>query len=136
MKLCFLQQLSVASQLSRQQERDHRHRQEMLIKVMESVKFLVRQGLPIRGHTDDESNLLQLLKCRTTDVEGLEAWISSGKYLSHEVTNEIVELMAHHLLRNLLGAIRIAKYFSIIADETQDVSGLETVCNFAEMAGQ
>ena len=125
MKLCFLQQPFVASQLSRQQERDHRHRQEMLIKVMESVKFLVRQGLPIRGHTDDESNLLQLLKCRTTDVEGLEAWISSGKYLSNEVTNEIVELMAHHLLRNLLGAIRIAKYFSIIADETQDVSGLE-----------
>ena len=83
---------------------------------MESVKFLVRQGLPIRGHTDDESNLLQLLKCRTTDVEGL-AWISSGKYLSDKVTNEIVELMAHHLLHNLLGAIRIAKYFSIIVDE-------------------
>ena len=33
--------------------------------------------------------------------------------------------MAHHLLRNLLGAIRISKHFSIIANETQDVSGLE-----------
>ena len=58
------------------------------------------------------------------DVEGLEAWINSGKYLSHEVTNEIIELMAHSL-RNLLVDIRAAKFFALICDETQDISGLE-----------
>lgn len=65
---------------------------------------------------------MQLLKCRSRDVEGLESWISSGKYLSHEVVNEIVEMMAHQLLRNLLDNIRLVKFFS---DETQDISGLE-----------
>ena len=97
----------------------------MLLKVLESIKLLARQGLAIRGHSDEESNLVQVLRCSMADVEGLEAWINAGKYLSHEVTNEIVELMAHALLRNLLVDIRSAKFFALICDETQDISGLE-----------
>lgn len=58
-------------------------------------------------------------------MEGLQTWINSGRYLSHEIVNEIIELMAHHILRNLLADIKTAKWFSIIADETQDISGHE-----------
>lgn len=36
-------------------------RQEMLIKQISSLKYLLRQGLAVRGHDDIESNLLQLL---------------------------------------------------------------------------
>ncbi|XP_003389518.1 PREDICTED: zinc finger MYM-type protein 1-like [Amphimedon queenslandica] len=124
-KIVLQQQPSVATQLSRQSEKDHKHRQAMLMKVLQSIKLLARQGLAIRGHSDEESNLVQVLRCRMADVEGLEAWINAGKYLSHEVTNEIVELMAHALLRNLLVDIRNAKFFALICDETQDISGLE-----------
>ena len=123
MKVALLQQPSVATQLSRQVEKDHKHRQDMLMKILESIKFLVRQGLSLWGHSDKESNLIQLLKTRATDVEGLEAWIGSGKYLSHEVINEIIEMMAH--LRNLLVNIRNANLFALIANETQDINGLE-----------
>ena len=59
------------------------------------------------------------------DVEGLEACINSGKYLTHEVTNEIIELMAHSLLCNLFVDIRAAKFFALICDKTQDISDLE-----------
>ena len=105
----ILNQLSVATQLSRQTEKYHK--QDMLMKVLESIKFLVRQGLPLNGHSDEESNLIQLLKCRATDH-----WIGSGKYLSHEeVTNET---MAHHLPHNLLVNIRKAKLLALISDET------------------
>ena len=76
----------------------------------------------MNGHSDEESNLIQLLKCRATDH-----WIGSGKYLSHEVTNEIIEMMAHHLPRNILVNIRKAKLFALISDETQDITGLESL---------
>ena len=68
---------------------------------------------------------MQLLKCRADDVEGLESWIHEGKYLSHHIVNELLEMMAHQLLRGLLNEIREAKWFSLIADETRDISGTE-----------
>jgi hypothetical protein len=71
MKTILMQQPPVATQLSKQAEKDHKHRQDMLMKVLQSIKFLVRQSLAVRGHTDEESNLTQLLKCRAADVEGL-----------------------------------------------------------------
>jgi len=40
-------------------QRNHR---QMLIKQLSSVKFLIRQGLTIRGHDDAESNFVQLLQ--------------------------------------------------------------------------
>ena len=68
----------------------------MFFNVITSLKLLTHQGLPIRGHTDEESNLVQLLECRAEDVEGFQTWVNSGRYLSHEIVNEIIELMAHH----------------------------------------
>lgn len=128
MKIVLQQQPSFATQLFRQSKKDHKYWQAMFMKVLESIKLLARQGLAIHGHSDEESNLFQVLRCRMADVEGLEAWINSGKYLSHEVTNEIIELITHSLLRNLLVDIRAAKFFALICDETQetqDISGLE-----------
>ena len=45
--------------------------------------------------------------------------------VSHEIVNEIIEMMAHSNLRNILACIKTAIHFAIIADETQDISGLE-----------
>ena len=47
------------------------------------------------------------------------------KYLSHEIINKQIEIMAHHLLRGLLAKIQAAEYFALIGDETRDVSGKE-----------
>ena len=37
-------------------------RVQMLLKQLSSLKYLLRQGLAIRGHDDREGNMLQLLK--------------------------------------------------------------------------
>lgn len=47
------------------------------------------------------------------------------KYLSHEIINEQIEIMAHQLLRELLTNIKAAEHFALIGDETRDVSGKE-----------
>ena len=46
-------------------------------------------------------------------------------YSRSHIVNELIEIMAHDLLRNLLSEIRNRKWFSLIADETRDESGKE-----------
>ena len=98
---------------------DQKYRQKMLMKVL-SLRFLVCQGLAIRGHREEDSNLVQLLKCRSE----IHSWIKDGRYLSHDIVNEFPEMMAHQLLRGILKEIKNATWFALVADKTQDVSGL------------
>lgn len=72
----------------------------------------------------------QLLKLQQTDVEGLQSFIDEGQYLSHEIINELFEMMAHKLLRGLLDEIKIVEWFAIIADETSDISHTEQLATF------
>ena len=78
-KIKLLQQPSVASQLSKQLTSDQVKRREMLLKLLSSIKYLVRQGLALRGHVENESNLIQLLKCRSEDIEGMDKWLEDKK---------------------------------------------------------
>ena len=95
------------------------------------MRYLARQGIPIRGHSDNDSNFVQLLKLRARDVSVLDSWIKnrSQNYLSHEVQNELLQLMSAQVLRDLIRDIG-NNYFSIICDEYTDISNKEqlTVC--------
>ena len=51
-----------------------------------------------------------------------------GKYLSHDIVNESLEMMAHHLFRGLLRKIHEMEWFAVIVDETRDASGSEQLC--------
>ena len=51
----------------------------MLLKLLSSIKYLVWQGLALRGHVENESNLIQLLKCRSEDIEGMDKWLEDKK---------------------------------------------------------
>ena len=61
----------------------------VLLKILQNVKFLGRQGLAFRGHDDSESNFMQLFKLRELDNPVLSAWQkrSGDKYLSPEIQN-------------------------------------------------
>ena len=85
----------------------------------------MRQGLAVRGHDEEEGNLSQLLKCRSQDKTDIGEWLKNGTYQSHDINNEIIQLMANQLLRGLLDEIRSAEWYSLIADETRDASGAE-----------
>ena len=125
LKYSALQQPSVAAQLSRQVESDQLKRRDAFLKQLSSLKYLVRQGLAVRGHVEEDGNLQQLVKCRSEDVASLEEWLKHSGYKSHDIINELIQLMAHQLLRNLLDQIRRAEWFAVIADETRDMSGHE-----------
>ena len=92
----------------------------MLYTVLSSLRFLVRQGLAIRGHDEMESNLMQLLLLRCDDIPDLKRWLHEKRFLSSDISNEVVKIMSNRLLRGLLQDIRDTSYFSLIVDEATD----------------
>ena len=124
-KVSALRQPSVAAQLSTKILMDQEKRRNLLLKQLDCLQYLTRQGLAVRGHHDEYGNLHQLLKCKADDITGMQQWIESGSYQSHNIINEMIQLMATQLLQKLLKEIRSAEWYSIIADETRDISGAE-----------
>ena len=96
-----------------------------LMKTISSLVHLCRQGHAIRGHEDDNSNIIQLLKLRGEDDPSILSNMSGNTYLSHDIIQELLEMIGPALLRSTLQEIRKAPFYGIIADETRDVSGKE-----------
>lgn len=44
----------------------------MLLRQLSSLKFLLHQGMAIRGHKEGDGNLVQLMMLRSEDVPGLK----------------------------------------------------------------
>jgi Domain of unknown function (DUF4371) len=130
---------SVSVQLNQQLLTEQRAAAVGLSTVITSIKFLARQGLALRGHSEMSGNLHQLLLIRSHDVPELKTFQQKrDSYLSHDIQNEIIELMAHQMLRTLIKSILPSvtagsmtelnmAFFSIIVDETTDVSTKEQV---------
>ncbi len=74
----------------------------MLHVQLSSLRFLLRQGLAIRGHEEIEGNLMQLLLVRCEDCSDLKQWINDKKYLSSDIINEIIKNMSNSVLRRVL----------------------------------
>lgn len=119
---------NVGEQLSKKNEEEQQAHRETLLQLFDSLLFLARQGLATRGHTDETSNYKQLLSLRAKDSPGLAAWLRSdrhNKWLSHAIESEMLERLAHSMLRQLLDEIRSHEYFALIVDETTDISRIE-----------
>ena len=102
---------------------------QMLLRIISIVRFLCRQGLPLRGHGDDsDSNFLQTLKFQNeTDAAALSSWLEKkhNKFTSPQIQNEIIKAMSLRLLRNIISSIQAAPFFTIMIDETTDCTNKE-----------
>ena len=100
-------------QLSSDAKRTQATRTSMLLKLLSSLRFLLRQGLAIRGHKESEGNLIQLLELQSADCPELKQWMTSNQYLSHGVIDEMITLMGNTLLRKLLASIQAVNGFQL-----------------------
>jgi len=66
--------------LNLQTQKVQASRRNALLKQLDAVKFLLRQGLPFRGHHDLEGNLRQLLVMLSRDDGDIKSWIKENKY--------------------------------------------------------
>lgn len=120
----------VQEMLSAQCAKDKLERRQHLMKILENIKFLARQGLPLRGDGDEcDSNFIQLLKLRAIDDSRILQWLNkkTDKYTSAVVQNEMIQVMALKVLRDVAASLHSSKFFTIMADETTDVANQEQV---------
>ncbi|CAC5373377.1 unnamed protein product [Mytilus coruscus] len=99
-----------------------------LLIIISNLKFLGRQGLPLRGRADDStSNFNQMNVLRCEDNPNVREWLvrKSEKFTSPEIQNELLKIMSQILVRGISEDIRNSLYFALMADETTDVSNME-----------
>lgn len=116
--------------LSKQYEMQMAQNRKMLLKILSSIRFLARQALSLRGHHNDcDGNLIQLLKLQGGEDGEMLKWLEkkTNKYTSPEVQNELLTLMATHILRSLSDKLQSSPFISIMIDETTDVTNQEQV---------
>ena len=70
---------------------------------------------------------MQILKLLAEEDKVFTEWIEkkTSKYISHDVQNEILELLALSILREVTAKIRNSNFYALMMDETRDVSNKE-----------
>ena len=98
--------------------------------ILSTLQFLARQGLALRGDGKLEvnGNFSQLLALLSRDDQQLSTWLKKkrDKYTGHDMQNELLQIMALRILRELAASIQSTK-FTIMVDETTDISTTEQV---------
>ena len=115
-------------QLSQSYALEVENNKTMLMKILSCIKFLARQGLPLRGDLDEnDGNFLQLLKFQDNDL--VIDWLQKkcNRYTSHEIQNEILRVMGLHVLRSIADQIQSSPFITVMIDETNDVTNQEQV---------
>jgi hypothetical protein len=86
----------------------------------------------VRGHRENvdsknKGNFLELLELRSNDHELIKRKKEEIQFTDHKIQNELIELMSKQVMNHIVKEIQQAKYFSIMIDETTDISKLEQV---------
>ena len=116
--------VNVVSGLSKAKREEMAAAKSALRKIVTSIVFLARQGIAIRGKTEENSNFRQLLSLRAEDADDLRSWLARSQYkwVSHDIQNEILHQLSDSVLHDLIIGIKAADYYSIMIDETADCS--------------
>ncbi|KAG5881267.1 hypothetical protein JTB14_003738 [Gonioctena quinquepunctata] len=133
---------SINSQVDAVRARQVKENQEKLVPIIKTVILCGRQGLPLRGHRDhgmfnisvepeeNEGNFRALLRARidSRDVnlkKHFETCPRNATYISWNIQNQIIEACDIIIKRKIASEVNCAKCFSILSDETTDISTIE-----------
>ena len=128
MKWAACGQATIESRLQSQLAPSQLTQRQGLLAQIKAIVFLCRQGIALRGNTEKEGNLLQLLRAMSKDNAVIQAWLRNNRFTSHQAVNELINSLGNTLLRTLLKKVISVKgpsWFSIIADEATDVMNTE-----------
>ena len=105
--------------------------------IVESILYLCQQGLPLQGHresldADDTVNignfraLVVLLSRNNETVKNrFTSCPKNATWLGHDIQNSITSLLADSVRAMIMNEVHSAQYYTLIADETKDVSKSE-----------
>jgi hypothetical protein len=109
--------------------------------MVKTLHFFGKQGLAIRGHTDDSistsanrENFVELLhhSANLTDDNILNRHLINAKrnaaYTSKTTQNELLSCMADSIRHTIIENIKQNTFYSLLADEVKDVSNQQQLC--------
>lgn len=118
----------VGAQLSKEFAQEIAKNQKCLLEILHTVRLLARQSQSFRNGNDEmESNFQQYLKNQARHIPELTEWIlkKTNKYTSHDIQNEMIEIMSNSILRKVVESIKSADFYCMMSDETTDISKKE-----------
>ena len=79
----------MAESLSNVLKKEKLKLRQYFLKVLSNIRYLARQGLPLRGHgdpetqTESESNFVQLMKLRGENDSRITGWLEKKQTNTH-----------------------------------------------------
>lgn len=132
---------SIDNQVNSQRLQQVQENRERLRPIIESIVFLGRQNIPLRGHRDDgrldeeagpsnEGNFRELLRFKISSGDEtlkrhLATASSRATYIGNTTQNQLITCCGEEITETILNQVRNAKYYSVIFDETTDISHVE-----------
>lgn len=136
-------QESIAVKLDSKLKLEIEKNRKMIRPIIETILLCGRQGIALRGHTDsgpidlsslflssNEGNFRVILKYVLMNSKDelkncFENLPKNATYISPDIQNEIINTINSLVIKKLVTKINQAKCFTILADETTDVAGIE-----------
>jgi len=119
---------NVMELMQHNQVKEKENNRGMLLKIVSSIRYLARQGLPLRGDgSEEDGNFLQLLQLKGEDDAGLLEWMKRkvNRYTSHDIQNEVLKVMATNILRTVSKCLQESPFIALMLDETTDIGNDE-----------
>ncbi|CAN6694901.1 unnamed protein product [Malus baccata var. baccata] len=116
---------------------------------IDCTKFLLRQGLPFRGHDESDTsnnrgNYLELLQFLADHDEKIKEVVLENapgnlKLIAPSIQKDIVNSCAFETIKAIMKEVKESKFFSIMVDESRDISTNEqmaVILRYADNKGQ
>ncbi|QQP51189.1 Zinc finger MYM-type protein 1, partial [Caligus rogercresseyi] len=125
-KVAALNNTPISALLSDVVAKDQKTARVVLNEAFKSVRYLLRQGLPLRGHDYWDGNFWLMMLDRTESLPEARQWmLRRDNWLSDTIQNEMIEQLAHAVQRKLVQEANCSSYFGLTADGTTDISSSE-----------
>ena len=136
-------EVAVDTQLNKRLQHQMECNQKVIESLLKVVILCGKQGLAYRGHCDDlidfsdldvesshnEGKFIELVKFRAETDSNLHNHLQNApknaKYTSKTIQNQLIDIVAQQICKEVLSEVKQAKYYSVIADEVCDISNKE-----------
>lgn len=128
--ICHNKRKDIVLQLDEKTNRDISENRNKLLPILKSIIFCGIHDIPLRGKGSNQGNFQHLLDFRVDagDMilkDHLEGCGKKAKYTSHRIQNELVNTCGFVIKADVVHEINNSECFSVLADETADIAGIE-----------
>ncbi|KAK5868034.1 hypothetical protein PBY51_012481 [Eleginops maclovinus] len=126
------QKKDIQSVISKQYDDKVMANRKALLSIIDIIVCLGKRNVPFRGNWEGSSengnfNYFVNWKAQfdTTLKQHLETAAKNAKYISPQIQNDLIACCAEDIRETLINNIKTAKFFTVLADESMDISGIE-----------